>query len=169
MTESSTRRGISTRSVETGTALLTFAFGAIVTYGSYALGSRWGDDGPQAGYFPFYVGLLVCIGSLVNLVIGLREGARQRDRVFVEWEALRRVMAVLVPAALFVAGVQLVGIYFSALVYIAGFMIWLGGYGWHRAFAVGFSVSLVLYMMFEVWFQVPLPKGAYDPLALIGL
>lgn len=161
--------GISTLSAEIAVALFTLSLGMIVVYASYNLGARWGDDGPQAGYFPFYIGSLICIGSLVNLVSGARRPRGQGDKLFVEWEALRRVFAVLVPAAVFVAGIQLVGIYLSALVYIAAFMIWIGRYAWYRGVAVGFGVSFCLYMLFEVWFLVLLPKGAYNALGLIGL
>jgi len=79
--------------------------------------------------------------------------------------AIRRV---LVPAAIFVAGVYLVGIYVSALFYIAAFMIWIGKYPWYKGFAVGFGVTFALFLMFEVWFLVLLPKGAYNVLRFVG-
>ena len=34
---------------------------------SYRLGASWGSDGPQSGYFPFYIGLLICLSSVVTL------------------------------------------------------------------------------------------------------
>jgi hypothetical protein len=167
MTEhGSARRGLSTRAADIAVALLTLALGVLVVIASYRLGSSWGPDGPGAGYFPFYVGTLICIGSVLNLVRAARVVADRR--IFVEWSALRRVFSVLMPAALFVAGVHLVGIYLSALIYIAAFMVWIGNYSWHRAAAVGFGVSFTLFLMFEVWFKVLLPKGAYNVLSLIG-
>ena len=55
------------RAVEVAVAVFVFAVGAVVVYDSYRLGSKWGSDGPQSGYFPFYIGLLICISSAVNL------------------------------------------------------------------------------------------------------
>jgi hypothetical protein len=75
---------------------------------------------------------------------------------------------VLVPAGFFVLGIQLIGIYVAAAVYIAVFMTWLGKYGWIRSLLLGIAVSAMLFMMFEVWFKVPLFKGEYNPLDFLG-
>src|SRR5687768_12011440 len=102
------RRGgsISTRSVEIAVALILFAFGATVVYDSERLGSSWGSDGPEAGYFPFYIGLIICISSGVNFAsAAFGAGARSR-KVFVEWQPLRQVAALLLPAALYILGIQ---------------------------------------------------------------
>jgi len=160
------RSGISTRAAEIAVTLLTLALGALVAYASYRLGSTWGEYGPGAGYFPFYIGSIICIASIVNLIQAAT--APPGKRIFVEWGALKRVFAVLVPAALFIAGIYLIGIYVSALLYIAIFMIWIGKYPWHKGLAVGFGVSFALFLMFEVWFLVLLPKGAYNVLSFIG-
>ena len=167
-TETSSRKGFSTRAAEIAVALLTLAFGALVTYESYQLGSTWGPDGPGAGYFPFYIGLLISIGSIVNLIQAATAGDSAGKRIFVEWGALGRVSAIVVPAAIFAVGIYLVGIYVSALLYITAFMVWIGRYPWYKGLAVGFGVSFALFLMFEVWFLVLLPKGAYNVLSFIG-
>lgn len=159
---------LSTRAAEIAVALITLAFGVIVAYASFQLGARWGSDGPQAGYFPFYIGLFICAGSLVNLVAGIAGKAAAGKPPFVTWEALRRILSVLLPAAVYVAGIQIIGIYVSSFVYIAVFMLWLGKYRPHKALAVGFGVSIVMFLMFEVWFQVLLPKGEYNVLSYFG-
>lgn len=160
--------GISHRSAELVVAVLTLAAGLTVTIASYKLGARWGSDGPQAGYFPFYIGLFICIGSIANFVAGLRMSSGENARFFVEWQGLRRVAAVLLPAFAYVAGIYLVGIYVASAFYIAAFMVLLGNYRIWKGLAVGFGVSFVLFMMFEIWFQVLLPKGAYNLLSFVG-
>ena len=62
----------------------------------------------------------------------------------------------------------MIGLYVAAAIYIAGFMIWLGKYGWLKGVLLGIAVSAVAFVTFEVWFQVPLYKGAFDPLAFLG-
>ncbi|HSB99891.1 MAG TPA: hypothetical protein VLE45_08245, partial [Burkholderiaceae bacterium] len=57
--------GVSTRTVEAVVALLLFALGAVVAFNSWQLGAGWRDDGPGAGYFPFYIALLICTASAV--------------------------------------------------------------------------------------------------------
>ncbi|HAT38694.1 MAG TPA: hypothetical protein DCW35_00415 [Polynucleobacter sp.] len=57
-------------------------------------------------------------------------------------------MAVLLPAIVFVVGVQLIGIYVSSALYIAIFMVWLGKYPIWKTVVVSVGVSAALYFMF---------------------
>ncbi|MNC88371.1 Tripartite tricarboxylate transporter TctB family protein [compost metagenome] len=74
----------------------------------------------------------------------------------------------MIPAAFYVLGVELIGIYVSAAIYIAVFMVWLGDYKWLKSIVIGVVISAVMFMMFEVWFLVPLYKGMYNPLGFLG-
>lgn len=159
--------GISMRTVELVVAVLLFTLGAIVIYDSYRLGSKWGSDGPQSGYFPFYIGVLICISSAVNLISALKP-KRGNGELFVAWGPLRLVLTVLVPAGVYVLGVNYLGIYVASAAYITIFMAWLGHYSWLRSIIVGFVVNACFFLMFEVWFKVPLFKGEWDPLRFLG-
>src|SRR5262245_5980163 len=158
--------GISTRTMEIIVALILLAVSALVVTDSYRLGSKWGDDGPQSGYFPFYIGLLLGIASVATLVRVLM--ARSASGQFVGWGQLKLVLSVLVPAVVYVLAVQLVGMYVASAIYIMLFMRWLGHYSWVKSVAIGFGVSAAIFVLFEIWFKVPLFKGAYDPLAFLG-
>jgi len=166
--------GISTRTMEIVVALVLLALSALVVYDSYRLGSKWGNDGPQSGYFPFYIGLLLGVASLATLVRVFltqwrRDGkATAPPGLFVEWGQLKLVLSVLVPAVVYVLAVQLVGMYVASAVYIMLFMRWLGHYSWVKSAAIGFGVSAAIFVLFEIWFKVPLFKGAYDALAWLG-
>jgi len=160
---------VSVRTMEIVTALMFIIVGIVVMVGSLKLGAKWGSDGPESGYFPFYLSLIILVCSSVTLIQSIR-AKELAEETFVEREPFRQVMAVLVPAALFVLGVQLIGIYVAGVIYITFFMVWLGKYAVWKALAVGLGVSIVLYMMFEYWFQIPLPHGSlFNPLAIIGL
>jgi hypothetical protein len=154
------------KSAELAVAALFFIFGAIVIYDSARLGSGWAADGPRPGYFPFYIGLLICISATVNFVRALLM-APDKNKVFVQRGQLRMVLTVLIPTALFAAAVTWIGIYTSAVLFIAFFMIWLGKYAWWKAAAVSLGTAVVFYMVFEIWFKVPLPKGLVE--RLLGL
>jgi hypothetical protein len=160
--------GITVRAAEIVVAALLFALGSLVVFDSRRLGSSWGSDGPEAGYFPFYIGLIICIASLAILVQAIRDRAGSGRRIFVAWQPLRQVLSVLVPAALFVLAIQLIGLYVAAALYIAGFMLWLGNYSVVRSVLLGVIVSAIAFVTFEIWFQVPLYKGAFNPLAFLG-
>ena len=158
--------GIRQKSAEIGVAALVFALGAIVVFDSARLGARWAEDGPQAGYFPFYIGLIVCVSAAVNLVLALLN-RKDGDRIFVEAGQLKLVLAVLVPTAIYVALVGWTGIYVASALFIAFFMRWLGKYPWWKVAAVSIGNSIAFFLIFEVWFKVPLPKGPLE--TLLGL
>ena len=160
------RAAFSQTSAELVVAALFFLVGAIVIYDSWRLGAGWGEDGPQAGYFPFYIGLMVCAASAVNFGLALFS-KREREKAFVEVAALKLVLSVLVPAAIYVALIGWTGIYVASTVFIAFFMRWLGKYAWWKVAAVSIGNSVVFFVIFEFWFKVPLPKGPLE--SLLGL
>ena len=140
--------------------------GAIVIFDSARLGAKWGEDGPEAGYFPFYIGLLLCIASVVNLLSALA-AARRDASDFVQLRALKLVFSVLIPTAIYVGLISPLGLYLASTVFIAFFMRWLGKYAWWIVAAVSIGNSVVFFVVFEVWFKIPLPKGPLE--AALGL
>jgi hypothetical protein len=161
---------ISVRVMDIITSLLFLAVGLVVMVGSIKLGASWGSDGPEAGYFPFYISLIILLSSSVTLYQSVVVDSKKETETFVDKESFKQVMAVLLPAIVFVLGVQLIGIYVSSVIYIAVFMVWLGKYPLWKAAAVSVGVSVALYLMFEYWFQVPLPHGTWiNPLEFIGV
>ncbi len=158
--------GVRQKSAEIGVAALFFVLGAIVVFDSARLGARWAADGPQAGYFPFYIGLIVCLSAAVNLVLALVSRG-DSGRIFVEAGQFKLVLAVLVPTAIYVALIGWTGIYVASALFIAFFMRWLGKYPWWKVAAVSIGNSIAFFLIFEVWFKVPLPKGPLE--TLLGL
>jgi len=144
-------------------AVLVFTLGAIVGYDSYRLGASWASDGPQAGYFPFYIGLLICICSVVVFVQSFARLGTDR-RIFVTAGQFKQVLVILLPSAVYVFGVWLIGIYVSSLLFITLFMKIAGHYSWLRSAVVGLAVSASAFVMFELWFKIPLPKGPVERL-----
>ena len=156
----------SVKAVEIGVAAVVFLFGAVVVFDSIRIGARWGEDGPQAGYFPFYVGLLIGLSSAAIFVRALRDPALAAES-FVSREALRKILTVLVPTVVYVALIKYLGFYVASTVYIAYFMWALGKYPWIKIVPVAAGVSVAFFLVFETWFQVPLPKGPLE--AALGL
>jgi putative tricarboxylic transport membrane protein len=154
---------VGTRWPEVVVAACLMLLAVLVITDSVRVGTGWADDGPRAGYFPFYIGLLLLISSGTVLVTALLAW-RKADPVFVEREQLRMVFAVLVPMVLYVGGIALVGIYLASLLLIGYFMRRHGKFGWGITTAVSVGVPLLFFMVFERWFLVPLPKGPIERL-----
>jgi len=147
------------KSVEAGVALVIALFGVIVIIGSVKAGINWGAEGPRAGFFPFYIGILIVAASAINLWHALRD---PNDGLFAEWGQLRQVMSVVIPTSIYVGVMPFTGLYLASIVFIGWFMRWLGKYSWLTVVAVAFGMPIVTYFIFERWFLVPLPKGPIE-------
>lgn len=161
------RKGVATYVVEAVIALLILILGVTVVMSAMDLGHRWGTDGPGSGYFPFYIGVILTICSGVIFFQALF-GKNKNTEIFVDSEQLKRVLTVLIPAALFVASIEFLGMYVANALYIALFMIILGKNSILKSVLVGLGTQIVFFMAFEVWFKVPLYKGSLDLLGFLG-
>jgi putative tricarboxylic transport membrane protein len=152
--------GPSHRSVEIGVVLFMALLAAIGIVGSLTVGIDWGAEGPKAGFFPFYISLIVLMSCVVNLVGVLREFTGRE--VFAEWGQIRQVLSVVIPTTIYVFAVPILGMYVSSGLLIAVFMKWIGRYSWPIVLALSIGVPLATFLMFERWFLVPLPKGPLE-------
>jgi putative tricarboxylic transport membrane protein len=161
MHDNNDRPAASTRTLELVVAALLFLLGAVVVFDSLRLGARWAEDGPQAGYFPFYVGLLICFSTGVVMYRAFGDKAKAL-KTFVTRGAFRQVLWMLVPSIAYVALIKPLGIYVASTLFIGFFMRRLGRYPWLMTAAVAVGVSVLFFLLFEVWFKLPLPKGPLE-------
>jgi len=152
----------STRSVDIVVSLLLAAFAALMGWDNWRSGAGWAPDGPKAGYFPFYLSVLLGAASLYGFVkaIASRAGAEP----FVNREQLRRVMQVLTPTFLFCLFTQWLGIYVSSFLLIAGFMRVIGRIAWWKSLLTGFVFAVAMFVTFDIAFDVIMPKGPLEAL-----
>ena len=163
--EDGSRRGVSTRTMEISVAAVILLLSLVVIFDSRRVGAGWADDGPQAGYFPFYIGLILCVASAWTLLRALFSG-KAGASVFVSHKKLWLVMSVFIPSMIYVVAIYFIGIYVASAIFIGAFMYWHGRFPWTKIILVSVIVPVSMFLMFEVWFMVPLPKGPLE--ALIG-
>ncbi len=161
MSEPADRSAASTRTLEIITSVCLLSLAIVIMWDSRRIGAGWGPSGPESGYFPFYIGALMGLASIVNLVKAWR---MSREKSFVSLGEIRLVSAMFIPALTFVFAMQWLGIYVSGALLIAFFMRWQGKFSYAKSAAVAIGTSLVLFAMFEIWFKVPLLKGPLEAL-----
>src|ERR1700730_17183488 len=146
---------VSRRSLETATALLTGAFGAAVVASSYGNGIGWSGAGVDPGTFPFIVGLIILSGSIFNLA----QGWLQPPEIVLRPSELKRLGMLFIPAAVYVGVIPLTGIYLASAAYVFGALVGhrRGAFIFSGIAAIGTAVAL--YLIFEVTFQISLPRG----------
>jgi len=165
--EQEDRAAVSHWTMEAAVAIVLLLLGALVMFDAARIGARWSDDGPQSGYFPFYVGLILCGVSAATLIGSLRKSLL-RAHSFVSIGQLRLILKLLLPFAVYVAAIKPLGLYLSSAVFIAYFMWRMGDFPRWLTVIVPIGTVTVLFMMFERWFKVPLPKGPLESVLGLG-
>jgi len=150
-----------TRTVEIVISLLLVTLATTLGIDNYRTGIAWDSTGPQAGYFPFYLSVILGGASLYGLVTTFlaRGGALE---TFVTRAQLRRVLLVFVPTMLFCFGVQYLGIYVASFLLIAGFMRGVGKIAWWKSLVTAVVFTIIMFVTFDVAFDVIMPKGPLE-------
>ncbi len=149
--------------VDAVTAAIIFVLGLVMIVDNYKIGAGWASDGPQSGYFPLRIGVILCVASLAVALRSLFGKQRNAD-VFVSWARLKLVLMVLLPTVAYVLAIQFLGIYVASTLFIGAFMRVMDKSRWLKTLLVSVGVSALLFWMFEVQFKVPLPKGPLEAL-----
>jgi hypothetical protein len=148
---------ISRNAAELVVASVTAAIGATVCYGSLQNGAGWGASGPEPGYFPFYVGCLIVVGSFGSAGQALWRGGA--GAVFADGHAIRTVTAFFLPLVALALLSQWLGLYIAMALYLF-FATWLGAkLKLRNAAMVAGAMTGANFVIFEILFTVPLLKG----------
>ena len=149
------------RPVESATLAIVLAFAALMMWDNWRTGIRWESTGPQAGYFPFYVALIMALACAWGLALEVVH-RRTPDVPFVRRNAFRRVMQVFVPTLVYVPVTQWLGIYVSSFLLIAGFMVFVGKLKPWVSLVTALIFSIAMFVTFDVAFDVIMPKGPLE-------
>jgi putative tricarboxylic transport membrane protein len=152
---------IDTRTVEIAVSLLLLALAATLAFDNWRTGIAWDTTGPQAGYFPFYLSVILGGASLYGLAATFM-ARREVSETFVTRAQLRRVMLVFVPTTLFCLGVQYLGLYVASFFLIAAFMRMVGKIALWKSLLTAVLFTAIMFVTFDVAFDVIMPKGPLE-------
>jgi hypothetical protein len=147
------------RAVDLATASILILLGGVVVADSLRIGIGWGTDGPRSGFFPFWLGVIMILACAAICVQAWR---RSTDKPFVTRERLAPVLKVLWPATLMVILITPLGLYVASALYVAVYMRWVGRHGWPAIALCAIGIPLLVFVVFETWFLVPMPKGPLE-------
>jgi putative tricarboxylic transport membrane protein len=150
-----------TRAAEMVVSLLLVGLALLLGYDNWRTGIGWDSTGPQAGYFPFYLSVILACASLYGLVTSFLTG-KEASETFVTRAQLRRVMAVFVPTLLFCLATQFLGMYVASFLLIALFMRMVGKIALWKSLLTAFVFSAAMFVTFDIAFDVIMPKGPLE-------
>ncbi|WP_424627455.1 tripartite tricarboxylate transporter TctB family protein [Bradyrhizobium sp. SYSU BS000235] len=149
------------RTVEAVVMVLLGALAILLGWDNWRTGASWDDTGPQAGYFPFYLSIILGGASLYGLV-GVLVKRSEPAETFVTRAQLRRVLQVFVPTFLFCFAMQWLGLYVASFLLIAGFMAIIGKIAWWKSLLTAFIFVAIMFVTFDIAFDVIMPKGPLE-------
>jgi putative tricarboxylic transport membrane protein len=151
----------SIRTVDAVASLLLLLLALMLGYDNWRAGAGWESTGPQPGYFPFYLSVILAGASLYGLVAAFLSRKEARE-TFVTQAQLRRVLAVFVPTVLFVLTTQFLGLYVASFLLISGFMYFVGKIAWWKSLLTAFIFTAAMFITFDMAFDVIMPKGPLE-------
>ena len=151
----------SNRTVDVAVSLLLFALAILLAWDNWRTGASWDATGPEPGYFPFYLSVILGGASLYGIGAAFLSN-KEALETFVTRAQLRRVMAVFVPTLLFCVAMQFLGIYVASFLLIAGFMRIVGKIAIWKSLLTAFLFSAVMFVTFDIVFDVLMPKGPLE-------
>ena len=147
------------------TAAALLLLSAIVIYDALRLGIGWGSEGPQSGFFPFWLAAILAMASLLIFIHALRS---RTAGAFVTRDRFAPVLKVLGPLTGFVLLTDPpgpwsgLGLYVAAGLYLGFYMRWVGRHHWATVAALAIAFPVLTFVVFETWFLVPMPKGPIE-------
>ena len=153
---------MTTKAADILVAGIILCVGLVVGVDTFRMGSGWGTEGPQPGFFPFVMAVLVVVGCVMVIRQGLKgtssvKGAKR----FVPAGGMKPVLTVLIPACGMVLLTEVVGLYVSAMIYLTGYIRLVGGYRWRTVLLVSIFIPLIAYWVFDKLFLIPMPMGMF--------
>jgi putative tricarboxylic transport membrane protein len=151
------------RSVEIVTLLLLVALAMLLAWDNRRTGMGWDATGPQAGYFPFYLSVILagaCFWGLAKEFLARKHASE----TFVTRDQLRRVLQVFFPTLLFCLLTQWLGLYVASFLLVAGFMVSIGRIAAWKSLLTAFLFVLTMFVTFDIAFDVIMPKGPLESL-----
>jgi putative tricarboxylic transport membrane protein len=149
------------RAVDVAVSLLLLGLASVLGYDNWRTGAGWDSTGPEAGYFPFYLSVILAGASLYGLIAAFLSRAEAAE-TFVTRAQLRRVMAVFVPTFLFCLVTQFLGLYVASFLLIAGFMRFVGKIALWKSLLTALVFTALMFVTFDIAFDVIMPKGPLE-------
>ena len=152
-----------TRTAEVVVYLLLLALALVLGFDNWRSGMGWAREGPQSGYLPFYLCVILAGASFFGLGVAFLNRA-VAAKTFVTRDQLRRVLQVFVPTFLFCVLMQWLGLYIASFLLVAGFMRFIGRIAWWKSLLTSFVFVMIMFCTFDIAFDVIMPKGPVEAL-----
>lgn len=148
------------RGAEATVAACLLLLSAVLLSESIELGPGWGATGPQPGFFPFVLTILMIIGTL-GVVYANVVRQPNRSPFFEVSQEVTDLLKVAVPIGVTILVMRWLGLYATSGIYLAFFMAWYGKFRWYQALAGGILLPAAMWLMLREAFNIAMPMSVF--------
>lgn len=125
-----------------------------------SLGYGFGSiERPGPGLYPFFVGVSIAAFALLLLISVLRAQARVAT---LGREGAVRLVLLTASLSLWILAMPLLGYVVATLLATYAMCKIMGLEGWWRPIAVSAGTALFIYLLFDLWLYIDLPRGILE-------
>lgn len=136
-----------------------FALAVFVMIEGGRLGAGWDERGPQSGFFPFWLAVLMGFGAVATFIKSLRRSSP--GPFFENRQEVRDLLRVGVPLAVTVISIPWLGIYVATALYVWLFAWWYGAFRWWTSLLGALAFAALLYITLTRGMNVPMPMSLF--------
>ena len=111
---------------------------------------------PGPGLYPFFIGAAIAVFSLFILISELRS---ETSKPLLDKEGARTLVLMTVTFCLWIVAMPLLGYAVVTLLATYAFCKIMKLEGWRKPLAVSARTALSIYVLFDYWLYVDLPRG----------
>lgn len=143
----------------TGIVLLVLA--GFVIYEAWLMPPS-GTFGPGSGFFPFWLGIILAVLSLI-LVVGAAVRPKDSSDVspFPAWKALFAVAKVLGGLVMFTILMETLGFMVNTFIFVTYLMKVVQGERWWMTLLIAVATTACLYIVFQLLLGISLPRNMF--------
>jgi hypothetical protein len=150
---------VDVKKAELAVALFLGIVGLTAVYQSIDLGPGWDESGPQPGFLPFSLGMIMAVASVVTALQAVSKA--DGGTIFEQKGEIIELVRVGLPMVVAGVLVETVGFYLMVVAYSAGFIIWYGRFRWYKVIPFVILFAFVLFRILEDFFRIFMPKSMF--------
>ena len=136
--------------------------GIIALGDAIRMGFGWGISGPEAGFFPFYMGLGILICTIFIVVKAIKSYRKDGlGKPLIREGGFVQILWILIPAIGVFLLTELIGLHLATVFYLAFNIRILGKMSWVKVILISVLVPLSMFIVFDKVFLIPLPEGLW--------
>jgi hypothetical protein len=113
---------------------------------------------PGPGLYPFFIGLLILFFSIALLILGLK--SKSSEPLFTK-SGLKTFLLMVIVFFLWIIVMPVLGYVLTTFAVTYAFCKIMKLEGWLKPLALSIGTALFIYLLFDVWLYIDLPRGIF--------